>query len=67
MVKIVLNPENELIGNEEDWKRLLTGLVVSSERELKERRSLFLLFQGADGRSEKCPKNGLQSPSGTSE
>jgi hypothetical protein len=25
MVKIVLNPDNEIIGNEEDWKRLLSG------------------------------------------
>lgn len=25
MVKIVLNPDNEIIASEEDWKRLLHG------------------------------------------
>ncbi len=25
MVKIVLNHDNEIISNEEDWKRLLSG------------------------------------------
>ena len=25
MVKIVLNPDNEIIASEEDWKRLLSG------------------------------------------
>jgi hypothetical protein len=30
MVKIVLNPDNELIANEEDWKRRLQGYEKST-------------------------------------
>jgi hypothetical protein len=32
MVKVVLNPDNEIIAHEDDWKRMLAGYKIVSMR-----------------------------------